>query len=207
MGGETIRLTIEAAANSSLNFASVRKARSVNVPMSENVAVRHARADDINRLAELAARSFRDTFAEDNDPANIDDYLRSSLTTESICSEFGDAHSIFLVACIDNSDTPAGYAKLCTASQDPNVIDQSPVEIERIYADKRVIGRGVGAALMHACLTEAENLGSQAIWLGVWERNERAIRFYERWGFEIVGTRRFALGADLQTDLVMVRKL
>jgi ribosomal protein S18 acetylase RimI-like enzyme len=175
--------------------------------MNENVTVRRASADDINCLADLAARSFRDTFEEHNDPANIDDYLRSSLTTESVCSEFGDAHNIFLVACIDNIDTPAGYAKLITASQDPNVIDQRAVEIERIYADKPVIGRGVGAALMRACVTEAENLRCQAIWLGVWERNERAIRFYERWEFEIVGERQFTLGADLQTDLVMVRKL
>jgi ribosomal protein S18 acetylase RimI-like enzyme len=60
---------------------------------------------------------------------------------------------------------------------------------------------------MHACLTEAEYLGCQAIWLGVWERNERAIRFYERWEFEIVGARQFTLGSDLQNDLVMVRKL
>lgn len=175
--------------------------------MRENVAVRHARADDINRLAGLAARSFRDTFAEDNDPANIDDYLRSSLTTESVSGEFGDVHNIFLVAFIGNNDSPAGYAKLRTASQDPNVIDQSAVEIERIYADKPLIGRGVGAALMHACLMEAENLGCQAIWLGVWERNEHAIRFYERWKFEIVGTRQFTLGSDLQNDLVMVRTL
>jgi len=175
--------------------------------VSENVTVRHARADDINRLADLAARSFRDTFEEGNDPANVDDYLRSALTTKSVCSEFGEAHNIFLVACIDNNDAPVGYAKLCVASQDPNVIDQSTVEIERIYADKPVIGRGVGAALMHACLTEAEYLGCQAIWLGVWERNERAIRFYERWEFEIVGARQFTLGSDLQNDLVMVRKL
>lgn len=175
--------------------------------MNENVTVRHASADDINRLADLAARSFRDTFEKDNDPANVDDYLRSALTSKSVCSEFGEAHNIFLVACIDNNDALAGYAKLCIASEDPNIVDQSTVEIERIYADKLAIGRGVGAALMRACLAEAANLGCQAIWLGVWERNERAIRFYERWEFEIVGERQFTLGADLQTDLVMVRKL
>lgn len=175
--------------------------------MGENVTVRRAHAGDINRLADLAVRSFRDTFEEDNDPGDIDDYLSSSLTAESVGSELSDAHNIFLVASIDNNDPPAGYAKLCVGSQYPRVIDESAVEIERIYADKPVIGRGVGAALMRACLMEAEKLGCQTIWLGAWERNERAIRFYERRGFEIVASRHFTLGTDLQNDLVMVRKV
>ena len=60
---------------------------------------------------------------------------------------------------------------------------------------------------MGACLAEAEHRGYQAIWLGVWERNDRAISFYEKWGFATVGTKEFVLGSDAQTDLVMERSI
>ena len=175
--------------------------------MIENIVVRRAEAEDIDGLADFAARSFRDTFEADNDVRNIDDYLRSSLTATSLRDGFNDASNLFLIAVQEGEDVPVGYATLCTKSHDPSINGQNTIEIERIYADKRVIGCGVGAALMRACLNVAEDLGCEAIWLGVWEKNERAIRFYERWKFTPVGVRQFALGSELQDDLVMSRKL
>jgi ribosomal protein S18 acetylase RimI-like enzyme len=175
--------------------------------MLEDIIVRHAKVEDIHGLADLAARSFRDTFEVDNDARNIEDYLQSSLTTTSVRDELDIESNVFLIAFRNGDEVPVGYAKLCTTSDDPSINGQNTVEIERIYADKQVIGRGVGAALMRACLNEAAELGCEAIWLGVWERNERAIRFYERWEFRIVGARQFALGTDLQNDLLMTRQL
>jgi len=175
--------------------------------MNEDIIVRRAQAEDINGLADLAARTFRDAFEADNDPANIEDYLRSSLSTTSVRNEFEEASNVFLIAFRNGDGHPVGYAKLCTTSEDPNINGQNTVEIERIYADKQVIGHGVGAALMRACLNAAEEIGCETIWLGVWERNERAILFYERWEFEAVGAREFALGPELQNDLLMARQL
>jgi ribosomal protein S18 acetylase RimI-like enzyme len=80
-------------------------------------------------------------------------------------------------------------------------------ELVRIYVDQALIGRGVGAVLMQASLDEARRMGCDAMWLGVWERNERAQAFYRRWGFEVAGTQPFQLGADPQTDLVMGREI
>lgn len=81
------------------------------------------------------------------------------------------------------------------------------MEIVRIYARKEWIGRGVGAQLMKTSLREAENAGCDVVWLGVWERNLRAIAFYRKWGFEQVGTQVFQLGDDMQNDWVMVRQV
>jgi ribosomal protein S18 acetylase RimI-like enzyme len=175
--------------------------------MTEDIIVRRALVEDIPALADLAARSFRDAFEADNNAKDIEDYVSSSLTIERIRNEFNDAGNIFLIACRGDHTAPIGYAKLCTTSEDLSINDQNRIEIERIYADKAEIGRGVGAALMRTCLDMAEDLKCQTIWLGVWERNERAIRFYERWGFATVGVRQFALGSDLQKDKVMVRRL
>jgi ribosomal protein S18 acetylase RimI-like enzyme len=82
-----------------------------------------------------------------------------------------------------------------------------PIELVRIYVDPRAIGTGLGARLMSASLDEAAAQGAQTIWLGVWEKNIRAIRFYERWGFTKVGEKTFVLGSDPQTDHVMARGL
>ena len=80
-----------------------------------------------------------------------------------------------------------------------------PIEIVRFYARTRWIGRGVGRGLMEAVLREARARGHDRVWLGVWERNERAIAFYKKWGFIKVGSQPFQLGNDIQTDLVMAR--
>jgi ribosomal protein S18 acetylase RimI-like enzyme len=173
--------------------------------MSQDIMVRRAQTEDIHGLSDLATRAFRDTYSAYNDPAIIEDYVRSSLTVPSMRNEFDEAGNVFLIAFRGGDGVAIGYAKLCTTSEDPSIGGQSTVEIERIYADKQVIGRGVGAALMRASLDTANEFGCETIWLGVWERNKRAILFYERWEFRTVGARQFALGAELQNDLVMAR--
>lgn len=82
-----------------------------------------------------------------------------------------------------------------------------PVELARIYLEDKVIGRGYGAALMQACLEAAREGGYETVWLGVWAENDRAIRFYEQWGFSLVGSHAFAFGGEVQTDLVLARSL
>jgi GNAT superfamily N-acetyltransferase len=81
------------------------------------------------------------------------------------------------------------------------------VELERFYVDQRWHGRGIAAQLMDAVLRVARGLDGDALWLGVWERNAKAIRFYEKQGFECVGAQTFRLGSDVQHDDVMRRPL
>jgi ribosomal protein S18 acetylase RimI-like enzyme len=80
-------------------------------------------------------------------------------------------------------------------------------EIARLYADQRWHGRGLGGALMHVCIATARDWGADLLWLGVWERNARAIAFYEKHGFRVIGEQEFQLGADRQRDLVMALNL
>ena len=99
------------------------------------------------------------------------------------------------------------YAKLRTGTTDPSVTGDHPVELHRLYVGRSAIGRGVGAALMSATLEVARSTGHQTIWLGVWERNVRAIGFYQRWHFTIVGSQPFQLGSDRQNDRIMARRV
>ena len=173
--------------------------------MSEHPHVRPATLADAEPLAALAERTFRDTFADDNAPGDIEAYVRDSFSLERVRAELADEANSFLLAFVDGAERPAGYAKLRTGTTDPSVTGPDPGELERLYVDRSAIGRGVGAALMRASLDAAHSSGHRTLWLGVWERNARAITFYERWAFETVGDHVFRLGSDDQTDLIMER--
>jgi diamine N-acetyltransferase len=167
------------------------------------IAVRVATSADASLLAELGARTFFDTFAADNTPADMAAYLAASFGVDRQAEEMADSAGTFLVAELDGS--VVGYAHLRRGAAPVAVVGRSPIEIARIYADAPWIGRGVGAALMKTCIDCAASLDCDVIWLAVWERNPRAIAFYRRWGYATVGTQEFRLGRDTQGDLVMRR--
>ena len=173
--------------------------------MSDQPRIRTATPADAEPLAALAERTFRDTFADDNAPGDVETYVRDSFSIGRVRTELADDANTFLLAFVGGAERPAGYAKLRTGTTDPSVTGPDPVELERLYVDRSAIGHGVGAALMRASLGAARSGSHRTLWLGVWERNARAISFYERWEFETVGGHVFRLGSDDQTDLIMER--
>ena len=100
-----------------------------------------------------------------------------------------------------------GYVKLRDHRTPSSLISNNALEIARIYAMKRMIGKGVGSKLMEASLDEAKKRKKEVVWLGVWERNQRAIDFYTRWGFEKFDETDFLLGDDLQRDWLMKKTI
>jgi ribosomal protein S18 acetylase RimI-like enzyme len=170
-----------------------------------NVTTRRATSADADLLAELGARTFSDTFAQDNTPEDMAEYLTASFSPQILAARLADSANSFLIAEIEN--VPAGYAQLALTTPPLEIGGHKPIEIERIYSDKAWLGRGVGAALMSACLQRAADLGCDTIWLGVWQQNPRAIAFYKKWGFAVVGTQTFQLGRDLQSDYLMQRRV
>jgi ribosomal protein S18 acetylase RimI-like enzyme len=128
-------------------------------------------------LSELGAKTFYDSFANDNTPENITSYIRESFSPELQFNELSDPYNVFLVAEVENM--PVGYVQLVMESKDESIKGTKPMEIRRIYAVQEFIGRGVGKALMSASIQEAKQRGCDCIWLGVWEKNQRAIDFYQ----------------------------
>jgi GNAT superfamily N-acetyltransferase len=170
---------------------------------NSSIHIRTANSSDVILLSEFGAKTFSDSFASDNRAEDIQAYLAAAFSTDKQAEELADPSSLFLIAEIEG--VTAGYARLLKGSYPQVVTGSRPIELVRIYAGKEWIGHGVGAALMKACLEQAAHKGCDTIWLGVWERNERALSFYQKWGFYAVGKQTFLLGADLQTDVVMQR--
>jgi ribosomal protein S18 acetylase RimI-like enzyme len=169
------------------------------------VTVRNATDADAVLLAEVGARTFSDTFAADNSPEDMAAYLATAFGPALQAAELADPSATFLIAEADGE--AAGYAKLQLGDAPACVTGGKPIELVRLYAERKYLGRGVGAALMQACLLAAKRSGARTLWLGVWEHNHRAQTFYRKWGFTEVGSHEFRLGADIQTDILMVKEL
>jgi len=167
--------------------------------------IRYGTTDDAKILSELGARTFYDAFAKDNTPENIEAYLKASFSPKIQLTELSDPENIFLI--IESENTPIGYAQLIMNSTDQAIHRTKPLEIRRIYASKEYQGKGVGKELMQATIREARQRGCDCVWLGVWEKNQRAIEFYKKWGFREVGLHLFSVGDDPQNDYVMELEL
>src|SRR5438105_1862828 len=174
--------------------------------MKTRLVIRQAGVADAEALAELARRTYDDTFAAVNTPANMEAYLSAAFSVEQLATELRDPRGTFLMADLEGQN--AGYAKLLRDGDIPKCVPpKRAIELVRLYVDKSVLGAGVGAALLQDCMDRARNAGFQTVFLGVWEHNGRAQAFYRKWGFERVGEHIFQMGDDPQTDWWMMRQL
>ncbi|MDC0710301.1 GNAT family N-acetyltransferase [Stigmatella sp. ncwal1] len=169
------------------------------------VRIRPAALADAATLTEIGARTFRDTFAADNTPEDVEAFLASHYRPEIQEAELKDPRNLYLLAEV--SGVPAGFALLRDGAREQGVQTERPLNLSRLYVDRPFLGVRVGAALMLRCLEEGRTRRHDVLWLGVWERNARARAFYSRWGFTEVGEMHFLLGNDLQRDLVLVLAL
>lgn len=155
--------------------------------------IRRAVASDASALAEIAARTFVDTFGEQNRPEDVTAYLAKSFGAAQQRREIEEGITLL----VEDRGTLIAFAQIRRSGA-----LVGDVELVRFYVERGHHGRGVARELMDAAIAAARNLGRK-IWLSVWERNPRAIRFYEKCGFVDEGTQPFIVGSDVQTDRVM----
>ncbi|MDQ2890147.1 MAG: GNAT family N-acetyltransferase [Gemmatimonadota bacterium] len=171
--------------------------------MPDALLIRRATTADAASLAVLAEATFRDTFGEDNSAEDMDAFAGAHFSTAQIRDELADARGTTLLA--ESEGDLVGYAQLLTGAAVPRHVRSPATEIRRFYVKRSYRGTGLAHRLMKAAVTSAGERGSLAIWLGVWERNPRAIAFYGKFGFVDAGSHTFVLGKDVQTDRIMWR--
>lgn len=158
--------------------------------------VRRAVPSDAAALAELGARTFADAFGAQNRPEDMEAYLAKTYGEALQRREIENPEIVTLLA--QEGEMLVAFAQLRRSRS-----EHGDVELARFYVHRDHHGRGAAQTLMQAALDAARELGGTTLWLGVWEHNPRAIRFYEKWGFRDVGSQPFLVGSDLQTDRVM----
>jgi ribosomal protein S18 acetylase RimI-like enzyme len=166
-------------------------------------SIRRAIAGDAKALAEVAESTFRATFGEENSTEDMNAHCRNNFSETIQCAEILDSRMVNLIC--DSKGTTIGFAQLRWGTPPASVTALRPVEIQRLYVVGSAHGKGVAQALMAACIEEIRQQACDVVWLGVWEKNPRAIAFYRKTGFVEVGEHIFRLGADPQRDLIMAK--
>lgn len=168
-------------------------------------SIRHATKDDAVLIADISQRTFYETFAADNTKEDMDKFLNEQFTRGRLMLEVGAPENTFLLAYHDKE--VAGYVKLRESQPPKSLGSNNALEIARIYAMKNMIGKGAGKVLMQSSIDIGKGKLKEVIWLGVWEKNQRAIDFYSKWGFEKFDETDFLLGSDIQRDWLMRKYL
>jgi ribosomal protein S18 acetylase RimI-like enzyme len=160
---------------------------------------------DLLTLQEISRQTFFDTFAEVNTKEDMNQYLEVNLSLDQLAEELNNPSTSFYF--VKSNNEILAYLKLNEAKAQTEKREVPSMEIDRIYVRSEFQNRGVGQFLLDFSveLTKVKQL--KLIWLGVWEYNVRAIRFYERNRFQFFGKHSFILGSDEQTDLLMERHL
>lgn len=167
----------------------------------DKIEVRKVSSTDINLLQSISRQTFIETFAAVNTASNMQKYLDDNLSLERLQSEFNNPESEFFFAAGHNKII--GYLKLNFGQAQTELQNPKALEIERIYVLREYQGVGVGQILFDIAFQTAARLRSEFIWLGVWEKNFKALRFYNKFGFKEFDRHLFKLGDDVQTDLLM----
>ena len=167
--------------------------------------IRIALVTDAVVVADLARRTFYDTFAATNDPDDMAIHLAQAYGIDQQTRELAERDITTLL--VEEDGRAIAYAQLRGDHVPDCVTGPDPIELWRVYVDRDWHGRGIAPPLMERVKDEARRRSAKTLWLGVWERNDRARAFYAKCGFTDAGEHIFLFGTDPQTDRVMVTAL
>ncbi|KPU44362.1 protease synthase and sporulation negative regulatory protein PAI 1 [Oxobacter pfennigii] len=166
-----------------------------------NITFRQCVSDDIYTLQNFSYRTFNETYINMNTSSNMKAYLEEAFDVNKLRGELADSNSLFYFLYADGE--LAGYLKLNESAAQTDINDLQSIEIERIYIANEFQGKGLGGVLINKAIDIAKMRKKSYLWLGVWEKNDKAILFYKKNGFEEIGTHSFFMGDEEQTDLIM----
>ncbi|MBS1523027.1 MAG: GNAT family N-acetyltransferase [Bacteroidetes bacterium] len=169
------------------------------------VTIHLVRPSEVEELLSLSRKTFYDAFEHLNNKDDFEAYTAVAFASQKLLSELENLHSQFYFALID--DEKVGYIKLNYASAQTELQDDNAIEVERIYVLASQQGKKIGNQLLDFAIDKAKAENKNFIWLGVWEHNMAAQRFYERNGFKAFGSHKFWVGKDEQTDILMRKEL
>lgn len=164
-----------------------------------------ATVSDLDKLVEISRKTFHEAFHHLNTQENMDAYMDKAFTTENLLKELERENSEFYF--VKDDDKLAGYFKINRKDAQTEFKDDTSLEIERIYIDAGHQGNGWGTEMINRIKVIAVSEGIRYIWLGVWEKNPDAIRFYQRNGFDIFSSHEFIMGDEIQIDQLMICKI
>lgn len=169
------------------------------------VEIKKCNIEDLQTLQEISKETFYDAFKDQNSTENMKAYLESAFSLNQLKKELTNISSQFFFVIFHNEIV--GYLKLNTGDAQSEKMGDESLEIERIYLKGKVQKNGLGKLLINKAIDIAIESNKKKIWLGVWEKNENAIAFYQKMGFVQTGTHSFYMGDEEQLDFIMTKAL
>ncbi len=173
--------------------------------MKMMINIRQCTFEDLYKLQEISYETFNETFKHQNSPENMNAYLEKAFNVKQLEKELSNVSSQFYFVYFHNEI--AGYLKVNTNDAQSEEMDDDSLEIERIYIKSTFQKHGLGKYLLDKAMEIAIEQNKQIVWLGVWEKNEKAIAFYQKMGFVQTGIHSFYMGDEEQTDFIMSKTL
>jgi len=170
------------------------------------IEIRIATKSDTAHISHLGKITFTETFGHlFRDPKDLQDYLETTFSASKIAASFHKSTNVFWVAFAEAK--PVGYAKLKLDSRSSFIDATSVCQLQKIYVLKEFISLKIGRELQKQLLLKAKVLRYEYIWLSVLNSNERAIQFYKKNGFDVIGNHNFTIGKEHFDFFAMSKKL
>lgn len=166
-----------------------------------SIIFRQCTVEDLDALVKISKDTFVAAFEKDNDPDDFKAYIQKAFDPQKLASELSDQDTYFYF--VEEEEVLLGYFKLNIGLAQTDVHDTGSMEIERIYVLESHQGKRIGTLMLQEIINLAKRLDKSYIWLGVWEHNPKAIRFYQRNHFQKFGEHPYYIGNDKQTDWLL----
>lgn len=154
-------------------------------------------------LSQIASRIFLDTFLPNNLAKPVHDYVNAHLSKEAFLKTLSEDQ--YFTEGVFFENRLVGYIQLQINSKE--MYGNTPLELKRFYLLSDYHGKGIAGDMMNHVYEMAKGLGYKKMWLGVWEKNDRAVKFYKKNGFERISSHAFNMGGELQTDDIYLKQL
>jgi len=169
------------------------------------ITIKKCTLEDLQVLQEISYETFNETFKDQNSPENMKTYLERAFNSKQLEKELKNSSSQFFFVYFHGE--VAGYLKVNMNDAQSEDMGEDSLEIERIYLKKQFQKHGLGKYLFNQAVEVATEHNAKKVWLGVWEKNENAIAFYEKMGFIQTGTHSFYMGDEEQNDFIMTKTI
>ncbi len=173
----------------------------VSITTNVDLRLHHCGPGNLDDLARISRDTFTEAFEALNNPDDFKHYLETAFSRHQLLSELQDPHTdIYFVY---SGGELVGYFKLNEKESQTDIADKDSIELERIYVSGAYQGKQIGKWMLERIIEIGHQRRKSYLWLGVWEKNTGAIRFYEKYGFAKFGTHPYYIGKDRQTDWLM----
>ncbi len=169
-----------------------------------DITFKKCETEDLELLKSISTSTFKAAFESQNDPEDFKNYLNRAFSKKQLMEELKTPDTTFYFACKDNE--LVGYFKVNRNKAQSEFQESEGMELERIYVISSYQGQGIGLRMLSFAESIAQQEDKTYLWLGVWEKNPKAIRFYERHGYIKFGTHPYYIGTDKQTDWLLKKQ-